>query len=70
MKIKQIKKLKSQFLVYREESLKRELRPYENTLLDAFIAYIELKNKERKCGTPDDSGQLPMPPDLILVDLN
>lgn len=40
----------------------------DNETLYDFVRFLEAKNKIRKCGTPDDGGMLPAPPDLIIVD--
>ena len=62
MKIKMIKELSKDF--------KSANTWADNLTLNEFIKFLKAKNKIRNCGTPDDSGMLPMPPDLILVDLD
>ena len=62
MKIKMIKELADDFLSANQWA--------DGETIGDFIKFLKAKNKIRKCGTPDDSGMLPKPPDLILVDLD
>ena len=64
MKMKQIKKLAKRFCK------RDDITPADIDLIYLFLNFLERENKISKCGTPDDSGMLPLPPDLINVDLD
>ena len=62
MKMKQIKQFADEFYLANTWA--------DGETLGEFIKFLKAKNKISKCGTPDNSGMLPLPPDLILVDLD
>lgn len=64
MKMKQIKKHAKRFCKQEDISVA------DRELICWFLDCLKRENKISKCGTPDDSGMLPLPPDLIHVDLD
>jgi len=70
MKIKTIKMLALNFNY--EIDTNYDMEDNIDLAIDALIEMLKVEEKKRKkikkCGTPDDGGMLPAPPDLIIVD--